>query len=147
VAQVIFFQKPGCATNGRQRLRLENAGHTVEARDLLTQAWTPALLRPFFGDTPVASWFNPASPRVKSGEIAPGACGAEEALAWMVADPLLIRRPLVESAGEKCAGFDREPVLSLLAGADVSDVQGCAHEAAGTPGASCPAPEISGSER
>ena len=141
--RVIFYQKPGCGTNNRQRGELEAAGHYVEARSLLAEPWTAERLLQFFGDTPVASWFNPASPRVKSGDVAPAQCAADQALALMLADPLLIRRPLVEMGEVRCAGFDREPVLSLLFGTDISGLQGCSHAKAGTTEASCPTPALS----
>lgn len=84
----------------------------------------------FFGDTPVASWFNPAALRVKSGELDPAAIDAASALALMLNDPSLIRRPLIYTNGARCAGFDREPVLSLLGGGARDDLQGCTrHEA------------------
>ena len=114
MAEVQFYQKPGCATNRRQIRALQAAGHSVTARNLLTEPWTAEHLRGFFGETPVASWFNPAAPRVKSGEINPNISDAAKALALMLADPLLIRRPLIEANGSRCAGFDREPVISLL---------------------------------
>jgi nitrogenase-associated protein len=138
MARVVFYQKPGCVTNGRQRALLEAAGHEVEARNLLTELWTAEDLRPYFGDAPVADWFNPASPRVKLGALDPSSFTEEEALALMTTDPLLIRRPLIEAYGLRCAGFDSEPVVSLLAGADVSDFQGCAKEKAGIVPAVCP---------
>ncbi len=116
MATVVFYQKPGCATNARQKRMLELAGHTVIARDLLTEPWTAERLRAFFGGTPVASWFNAAAPRVKSGAIDPERMDAEGAVALMLAEPLQIRRPLVDAGAEKCAGFDREPVTSLLTG-------------------------------
>ncbi|OZA92556.1 MAG: arsenate reductase family protein, partial [Rhizobiales bacterium 39-66-18] len=47
---------------------LERAGYRVDARNLLSEPWTPERLLGFFGDTPVTNWFNPAAPRVKSGE-------------------------------------------------------------------------------
>lgn len=75
-------------------------------RDLLTTAWTGEQLRSFFGARPVAEWFNAASPRVKSGEVKPAAIDAEKALAMMLADPLLIRRPLMEAQGRRETGFD-----------------------------------------
>jgi len=93
---------------------LETAGHTVIAKNLLAEPWTAERLRGFFGITPVASWFNPAAPRIKSGEIDPGSTEAAAAIALMLDDPLLIRRPLVDVDGERCAGFDREPLRSLL---------------------------------
>ncbi len=141
MANIVFYQKPGCATNARQRRMLETAGHMIVVRDLLAEPWTAESLRCFFGDRPVGEWFNPASPRVKSGEIAPEKIDAASALALMVDDPLLIRRPLVESAGQKCAGFDREPVISLLGGRDdLADLQGCSRPQASAP---CPDPRRS----
>lgn len=115
MAKVVFYEKPGCGTNARQRQMLAAAGHELEVRSLLSEPWTSERLRAFFGPTPVASWFNPASPKVKAGAVDPAALGAAEAIALMLADPLLIRRPLVEADGMRCAGFDRAPVTDLLA--------------------------------
>jgi len=114
MATVTFFQKPGCKTNTRQRQMLEAAGHTVIARNLLTEPWTAERLTGFFGELPVSAWFNPAAPRIKSGEVDPAAADAATALDLLLHDPLLIRRPLIECDGRRCAGFDREPVTSLL---------------------------------
>lgn len=124
MATVLFYQKPGCGTNARQVRALEAAGHQVIAKSLLTEPWTAQELRGFFGDTPVTSWFNPAAPRIKSGQVKPAAIDAATAIALMLDDPLLIRRPLIDVAGARCAGFDREPVPSLLGG-ERSDLQGC----------------------
>ena len=134
---ITFYQKPGCRTNARQKQMLETAGHAVVARSLLTEPWTAERLRGFFGATPVASWFNPAAPRIKSGEIDPAGFDAPAALAIMLEDPLLIRRPLVEADEQRCAGFDREPVTSLLGGPTGPDAEACSRPAASTP---CPDP-------
>ncbi|WP_454915314.1 ArsC/Spx/MgsR family protein [Xanthobacter sediminis] len=136
MASVVFYEKPGCGTNARQKLMLANAGHDLEVKSLLAEPWTAARLKTFFGDTPVASWFNPAAPAVKSGAIDPAALAAEAALALMVEQPILIRRPLVEVDGARCAGFDREPVLSLL-GEGVVPPEGCSRPAGGP---ACPDP-------
>ncbi len=138
MALITFYQKPGCQTNARQKRLLEAAGHTVIAGNLLTEPWTAARLRGFFGSTPVASWFNPAAPRIKAGEIDPAAIDADAALAIMLDDPLLIRRPLVETDGLRCAGFDREPVTSLLGGSANGDVEACSRPHASAP---CPDPQ------
>ncbi|WP_373565442.1 ArsC/Spx/MgsR family protein [Bradyrhizobium diazoefficiens] len=50
----------------------------------------------FFRNMPVGSWFNRAAPRVKSGEVNLDSIDAASALALMVSDPLLIRRPLID---------------------------------------------------
>jgi nitrogenase-associated protein len=106
VAKVVFYEKPGCAGNARQKALLRQSGHDLDVRDLLTTPWTAERLRSFFGERPVAEWFNAASPRVKSGEVRPGELDAEAALALMRADPLLIRRPLIEVDGRRETGFD-----------------------------------------
>ena len=113
---VVFYQKPGCRTNVRQIEALRTAGHQVIVRSLFSEVWTEQRLRAFFGDTPVSAWFNPASPKIKSGLIDPDAVDATSALRVMLADPLLIRRPLIEAGDARCAGFDRDPVPSLLNG-------------------------------
>jgi nitrogenase-associated protein len=138
VATVIFYEKPGCGTNARQKRQLEAAGHVVDARSLLTEAWTADRLRGFFADTPVTAWFNPAAPRVKSGEVNPESIDAEGALRLMLSEPLLIRRPLVEAGEQRCAGFDREPVTSLLGGDLSKPIEGCSRPDAATP---CPTPQ------
>lgn len=138
MAHITFWEKPGCGTNARQKLALANAGHTLDVRSLLTEPWTAERLKDFFGATPVATWFNPAAPKVKSGEVKPEAVEAEAAIALMLAEPLLIRRPLVEVEGARCAGFDREPVTSLLgpAAPGTRPLEGCSH-----PGEAHPCPD------
>ena len=111
---VLFWEKPGCAGNARQKALLAASGHTVFARDLRAEPWTAGRLRRFFGDRPVTEWFNRTSPRVKSGEVRPGALDEGTALSLMLADPLLIRRPLLQ-VGERCeAGFDQALVAAWI---------------------------------
>jgi nitrogenase-associated protein len=130
MARILFYEKPGCAGNLRQRRLLEDAGHTVLARNLLTESWTAERLRGFFGARPVAEWFNRNAPRVKSGEVVPEALDAESAVKLLLAEPLLIRRPLLEADGERETGFEPLRIhawlgLGLAAQAPVSE--SCAH--------------------
>ncbi len=112
--KVEFFEKPGCINNTRQKTLLREAGHEVVAHNLLSEAWTPDRLRPFFGSLPVAEWFNRTAPRVKSGEVVPEQLDETAALAAMVIDPLLIRRPLMAVAGECRVGFDPRAVSAWI---------------------------------
>jgi nitrogenase-associated protein len=106
MAHVIFYEKPGCGGNARQKALLVASGHEVDARNLLTTPWDDDSLKPFFGDKPVREWFNTASPRVKAGEINIEKIAPHEALALMIADPGLVRRPLMR-VGNRCeSGFD-----------------------------------------
>lgn len=125
-----FWWKPGCATNTRQIGMLAAAGCEVSVRDLLTEAWTAATLAPFMHGRPVADWFNPAAPAVKQGRIEPGALTDEQALAMLLAEPLLIRRPLLQAGAEYCCGFDAQWLAAR--GVVLGDgplPQGCSHPA------------------
>ncbi len=124
---VIFYEKPGCISNGKQKALLRTLGHELSVRNLLEEPWTAAQLRPFFGDLPVCDWFNPTAPRIKAGEVQPAAVDEATALALMVADPLLIRRPLIDSEFGCGCGFAASPLLTAL-GVDLQpeqDLQSC----------------------
>ncbi|PKU21911.1 ArsC/Spx/MgsR family protein [Telmatospirillum siberiense] len=138
MANVLFYEKPGCRNNTRQKALLEASGHRVDARSLLTEPWTKERLRGFFGDLPVAAWFNRAAPKVKDGTVVPERFTEAEALAAMLADPLLIRRPLMEVDGEKSVGFDAGRIREWIGLIDpeTPPSEGCLR----TDGHSCPTP-------
>jgi nitrogenase-associated protein len=114
MARIIFYEKPGCGNNAKQKALLAAAGHEVIARNLLIEPWTQERLLAFFGERPVADWFNRAAPRVKSGEITPEQLDADTALRLMLQDPLLIRRPLIEAEERKEIGFELELIHGWL---------------------------------
>ncbi len=106
MATVIFYEKPGCINNTKQKALLQAAGHEVEAHNLLTESWTRERLRHIFGDRPVVEWFNVTAPTIKSGQIQPDQLDAETALGLMLNDPLLIRRPILQVEDRCDVGFD-----------------------------------------
>lgn len=108
MALVTFFEKPGCATNARQKKLLIQSGHELDVRDLLFQPWIAQHLRSFFGNRPITEWFNRAAPKIRDGIIDPASLSEEQALDLMCAEPLLIRRPLLEAEGRRECGFDEE---------------------------------------
>lgn len=143
MATVVFYEKPGCVNNTKQKTLLAAAGHTVWAKNLLVERWTAARLRPFFGDLPVAEWFNQSAPRVRDGEVDPTRLTETEALLLMMADPLLIRRPLMEVDGDYRVGFDQEAVdtwIGLSSKVGNGDLETCPRSHQTTP---CPTPERS----
>jgi nitrogenase-associated protein len=141
MTHLVFFEKPGCGGNARQRNALEAAGHTLERRNLLTEPWTPDSLLAFFKSLPVSDWFNRAAPRIKSGEIQPDLINAVTALALLLAEPLLIRRPLMQRTddGTRHVGFDTADVDAWVGlgtnPASASPGEGCA-----SPAERCAAP-------
>lgn len=141
MATVVFYEKPGCANNTKQKVLLAAAGHTVWARNLLTERWTAARLRPFFDDLPVPQWFNLSAPRIREGEIDYERVTETEALVLMLADPLLIRRPLMEVDGICRVGFDPEAVdawIGLGKARIAEDLETCPRRHAAEP---CQVPE------
>jgi nitrogenase-associated protein len=62
----------------------------------------------------VKQWFNTTAPRVKSGELSIDDLNEAEALALMVDDPILIRRPLLEFGDLHQSGFQAGAVLTAL---------------------------------
>lgn len=111
---VIFYEKPGCLSNAKQKSRLKALGHVLRVRNLLAEPWTAKRLRPFFGERPISDWFNPTAPRIKQGEVRPDVLDESTALSLMVADPLLIRRPLIECEFGQSCGFEPSPLLEAL---------------------------------
>lgn len=128
MTQVIFYEKPGCINNAKQKALLWAAGHEVTAYNLLKTPWTVASLRPFFGDRPVVEWFNKTAPQVKLGEVVPETLDEQTALELMVQHPLLIRRPLIQ-VGDVCrVGFDRNQIdawIGLTPTNIVEDLETC----------------------
>jgi nitrogenase-associated protein len=139
-ATIRFFEKPHCTGNARQKAVLLSAGHRLVTENLLEYPFAREELRSFFGALPVAQWFNGLAPKVKSGEVDIHSMDEHQALDAMLADPLLIRRPLMEVGDVRLVGFNIEelerigvrckesPRLNLLAGVDL---EGCPGDAIG----------------
>lgn len=112
---ILFYEKPGCIVNARQKTLLQEAGYEVDARNLLTEPWTAERLLSFFSGMPVADWFNRSAPQVKECELIPELLTAEEAITLMLQDPLLIRRPLMKIGEHYLVGCNPEKVNQALA--------------------------------
>lgn len=133
MATVLFYEKPGCINNIKQKKLLRQAGHCVIEKDLLSTAWHRDRLMEFFSAMPVAEWFNSSAPSVKSGDVKPTHCTVNEAIALMLEEPLLIRRPLMKVGNDVMVGFDQNAVdrwIGLESKSD-DDVENCPrdHEA------------------
>jgi len=131
MAVVTFYEKPGCKGNLRQKTLLAAAGHTVQAKNLKTEAWTAERLLAFLGKLPVGSWFNPAAPAIKAGQIVPENLSFEHAVNLLLENPLLIRRPLMEIGEERMVGFDVAAVDAWIGLNDVElpagNIEACVH--------------------
>jgi nitrogenase-associated protein len=111
---VVFYEKPFCAANAKQKQILRASGCTLIERNLLEHGLEREDLRAFMGDKKVADWFNPAAPAIKNGEIFPETLDEGSAMELLMGNPILIRRPLMVIGMEKLCGFDAEKVSEVL---------------------------------
>jgi nitrogenase-associated protein len=114
MATIHFFGKPDCINNRKQKELLKAAGHTLLVYDILNFNFTAPALRTFFEDKPVAEWFNPTAPAIKSGAIDPSIMTEDNALPAMLVDRLLIKRPLIQAGTERFCGFVIERIASTV---------------------------------
>ena len=132
---IIFYEKPGCLTNKKQKNSLRNAGCMVIGRSLLDHQMNPEELYTYLENRPVKEWFNPFAPAVKNGEIDPNSYTEEEALDLLFHQPILIRRPLISVDGRRMCGFDRSVIEGILeASLDLDQEEQCSSDTA------CPPP-------
>ncbi len=111
---VVFYEKPGCINNTRQKRLLAEAGHRVDARNLLAANWHVEELRSYFEGMPLSEWFNRSAPAIKRGDVVPSDLNEQQTLALMQRDPLLIRRPLMRVGDVRRAGFDADEVNNWI---------------------------------
>jgi nitrogenase-associated protein len=131
MTDIVFYAKPGCLTNRRQQALLVRHGHRVTVRDLLSEPWSPERLYEFLKSRPVSEWFNPAAPAIKLGAVDPEGLDEAAALRLLVADPVLILRPLLETNHGRYAGFDTPEMQALLG---ISAQYGQDHASCSQPG-------------
>jgi nitrogenase-associated protein len=123
--EIVFYEKPGCINNTKQKKLLEEKGYSVIPVSILTHPWEKTVLRQYFGNLPVDKWFNVSAPAIKNGEIDYTTFNEAEALDAMIINPLLIKRPLINANGRLAVGFDNELVELLLEGQDISHLLSC----------------------
>ncbi|WP_349617585.1 ArsC/Spx/MgsR family protein [Azotobacter salinestris] len=114
VKTVIFYEKPGCGGNRRQKTLLQEHGVELEVRDLLSTPWTRERLEPFFAGLEKDAMVNTAAPKIKSGEVDVATLSRDELIEKMLAEPLLIKRPLLEVGETLVCGFDIPRLNALL---------------------------------
>lgn len=107
---IVFYEKPGCINNTKQKRLLEKAGHRLICKDLLNTQWSSETLMPYLRGLPVPGWFNRSAPQIKNAEIIPEQLDEETALRLLIESPILIRRPLMSVGNEYRVGFDQDAV-------------------------------------
>lgn len=111
---VLFYEKPGCSSNAKQKRALRDAGCMVIVRDLLQNNLTLEELLAYLEDSKIEQWFNPNAPKIKDGSVNPKNMTKMSALELLLFEPILIRRPLMVVKNKKMCGFDQDAVEKLL---------------------------------
>jgi nitrogenase-associated protein len=132
MAIIIFYEKPGCVNNTKQKGILQSAGHAIKSQNILTQSWNPESLYQFLKDRPLWEWFNRTAPQIREGEIVPEKLDRETALELMVKYPILIRRPLIQIGDRRTVGFDLAKLNGWL------DLRNAGEQAKGLDLETCP---------
>lgn len=115
MAEIIFFEKPGCINNEKQKKILKQAGNTLQCIDILTYQWTRDELLPFIAGKKPQNIMNTTAPAVKKGEVVPAHLTFSQAVGLMLKDPILIKRPLIKVDDLYIQGFD-DPILDPYLG-------------------------------
>jgi nitrogenase-associated protein len=112
--KVIFYEKPNCAGNAKQKKLLTLNGVSYETRSILDTQWTKTLLHAFFEGLDTKDIYNPFAPKIKNKEIDTGTISKNELIELMIQEPILIKRPLLEIGETKMCGFDIEKINQIL---------------------------------
>lgn len=131
MVEVWFYEKPGCINNTKQKKLLMQSGHKVISHNLLEVDWDVISLRMFFGDLAVSQWFNRSSPSIKDGWIDPETLDETQAINLMIAEPILIRRPLMRVGNACMVGFDFDCVdkwIGLVNAEKEDDLETCTQQ-------------------
>jgi Spx/MgsR family transcriptional regulator len=116
VKKARFFWRSTCTTcrNARDYLR-SDLNAELDERDYAKQPLTADELRQLFANHDPRDFLNPKSPSFKARGLDAGKLTAEQAIALMVQEPRMIKRPITAVGKQLIAGFDKEALRKALA--------------------------------
>lgn len=121
MAFIQFFEKPGCINGKKQKNILIEAGNTLECVNILEHTWSHEELAPYLGENEPSLIMNHTAPAIKKGEIVPANLQHDEAVALMIENPILIKRPLIKVDGMSIQGFTDDRLIPYLGSWDGKD--------------------------
>ena len=131
---IIFYEKPGCVTNARQKKSLQKSGFVLIEKNLLDHGMSHEELLTYLEKRPVCEWFNSNAPAIKKKQIIPDTYTQEEALSLLHDNPILIRRPLLSVDGHRMCGFDKSVIEDILGvRLDIEQEEKCASDTTCSP--------------
>ncbi len=113
---VVIFHNPGCSTSRKALEAIRAAGRQPKVVEYLKTGWTKPQLEALFakmGVTPQAALRTRNTQAQALGLTAPGASD-DSIIEAMVADPVLVERPIVETARGAVLARPVEKLQALL---------------------------------
>ncbi len=104
--KIVFYEKPGCLGNKKQKELLKENGLEFEVKSILDTKWDKKTLESFFIGLEKHEIVNETAPKIKKGEIDLNSITKEQLIYKMISDPILIKRPLIIVGDSNICGFD-----------------------------------------
>lgn len=120
--KVIFYEKPGCAGNHRQKQLLQRNGIGFETKSILDTKWDSDTLRDFFKDLDNDDIVNKSAPKIKNNQIDILSLSKDQLIDIMCEDPILIKRPLIQIGDNKICGFNIKEINEHIGGYICEDI-------------------------
>jgi arsenate reductase len=92
----------------------KDLGAELDERDYAKTALSAAELKDLFADRDPREFLNPRSPAFKAMGLAGKSLTPEQAIALIVKEPNLLKRPIVVAGKQMIAGFDRDRLRAAL---------------------------------
>ena len=92
----------------------KDLGADLDERDYAKVPFSASELKELFAGRDPRDYLNPRSPAFKAMGLAGKSLTPDQALALMVKEPNLIKRPITIAGKEILAGFDREKLREAL---------------------------------
>jgi nitrogenase-associated protein len=112
--KIVFYEKPGCLGNKKQKELLKENGLELEVKSILDTKWDKKTLESFFIGLEKYEIVNESAPKIKKGEIDLNSITKEQLIYKMISDPILIKRPLIIAGESNICGFDIEKLNESL---------------------------------
>jgi len=112
--KIVFYEKPGCLGNKKQKELLKSNGLEFEVKSILDTKWDKKTLELFFVGLEKNDIVNETAPKIKKGEIDLNSITKEQLIYKMINDPILIKRPLIIVEDSKICGFDMAKLNDVL---------------------------------
>jgi Spx/MgsR family transcriptional regulator len=111
---VQFLQKPTCTTCRKARAYMENRGFDLHSRNLDKERLSSDELEDLIGDRDHRDFLNTRNELYRRKKMKQNPPTRAEAIRMMLAEPNLIRRPVIVAGGRVVLGFDQEKIDRLL---------------------------------